>query len=182
MAAQRNEIRMNDEPAQHPETNPDPITGEPGAHPVGTGVGAAGGGIAGAAIGAAIGGPVGAAVGAVIGGVAGAVGGHGVAEAMHPTQEEAYWREVHSSQPWADPERPFEHYAPAYRTGYEGVTKYAGKRYEEIETDLALDYQKHDPNSALPWDRARPAVRAAWDRVAGVVGPRDTDRGVRSGF
>ncbi|MEJ7603958.1 MAG: sensor histidine kinase, partial [Kofleriaceae bacterium] len=27
--------------------------------------------------------------------------------------------------------------------------------YEEAETDLAVDYQKHDPGTALPWDRAR---------------------------
>src|SRR5690606_41793317 len=33
------------------DLNADPITGEPGAHPVGTGVGAAGGAVAGAAVG-----------------------------------------------------------------------------------------------------------------------------------
>jgi hypothetical protein len=49
------------------DLNADPISGEPGAHPIGTGVGAAGGAAAGAAVGAA-GGPVGAAVGGVVGG------------------------------------------------------------------------------------------------------------------
>ncbi|MDQ6809906.1 MAG: hypothetical protein M3Z64_10875 [Verrucomicrobiota bacterium] len=174
---------MNDANATNdPNKNPDPITGEPGSHPLGTGLGTAGAGVAGAAIGGAVGGPIGAAIGAVVGGIAGAAGGHGVAEAINPTQEEAYWRENHSSQPYADQEFSYQHYAPAYRTGYEGVTKYAGKTYDQIETDLALDYQKADPNSALPWDRARPAVRAAWDRVSGVVTPRDTDRGTRSGL
>jgi hypothetical protein len=43
--------------------NADPITGKPGAHPIGTGVGAASGGVAGAALGAAMGGPIGASVG-----------------------------------------------------------------------------------------------------------------------
>ncbi|NJL23055.1 MAG: hypothetical protein HC895_23115, partial [Leptolyngbyaceae cyanobacterium SM1_3_5] len=37
------------------DSNPDPITGEPGAHPVGTGIGAAGAGAAGAAIGGVVG-------------------------------------------------------------------------------------------------------------------------------
>ena len=61
------------------ETNhPDPITGEPGAHPVGVGVGAIGAGLAGAAIGA-IAGPLGALVGAAIGAVAGGIAGHEVA-------------------------------------------------------------------------------------------------------
>src|SRR6188508_2822222 len=83
------------------DTNPDPITGAPGAHPVGVGVGAAGGGATGAAIGTAVAGPVGTAVGAVIGAVAGGLAGKGVAESIDPTAEEAYWRENHRSQPFA---------------------------------------------------------------------------------
>jgi len=53
------------------DANRDPISGEPGAHPIGTGIGAAGGGAAaGAATGMAVGtvaGPVGTAVGAAVG-------------------------------------------------------------------------------------------------------------------
>jgi len=162
--------------------NRDPLTGEPGSHPVGTGVGTAGGGVAGAAIGGAVGGPLGAAVGAVVGGVAGAYSGRGVAEAVNPTHEANYWREHHQAQEWADEDSSYEQYAPAYRTGYEGVTKYAGRPYHEIEADLARDYEKNDANPAIPWDRARPAVRAAWDRVSGVVAPRDADRGLRGGI
>lgn len=104
------------------------------------------------------------------------------AEALDRSKEEAYWRERHPGQPYAKKELSYEHYAPAYRTGYEGAVKHAGKAYEEIEDDLALDYEKHRPESALPWDMARPAVKAAWDKLSGVIGPRDTERGIRSGF
>lgn len=173
---------MDEERTDDQKKNADPLTGESGSHPVGTGAGAAGGGVTGAALGAAIGGPVGAAIGAVVGGVAGAYSGKGVAEVMNPTLEEEYWRENHATQSWADGQSSFDHYAPAYRTGYEGVMKYAGKDYHQIETDLARDYEKHDVNPAIPWDRARPAVKAAWDRLSGVVGPRDTDRGMRGGL
>ena len=100
----------------------------------------------------------------------------------NPTAEEAYWREHHEKQPYADKNRSYEDYAPAYRTGYEGISKYAGRKYEEIEDDLALDYQKARPDSALPWDTVRPAVKAAWDKMAGVISPRDPDRGVRTGL
>jgi hypothetical protein len=48
------------------DLNPDPITGEPGSHPIGTGLGAGGGALAGAAIGS-VAGPLGTAAGAVIG-------------------------------------------------------------------------------------------------------------------
>ncbi len=159
--------------------NRDPVTGEPGSHPVGTGVGTAGGAAAGGAIGAAVGGPVGAVAGAIIGGVAGAYGGRGVAEAVNPTVEEQYWRENHPAQSYATEAYDYERYAPAYRVGYEAVGKYPGKDFAEIEDDLALDYEKHQPGSALPWDQARPATRAAWDKVSGVTGPRDVTRGTR---
>lgn len=171
---------MNDS-TENDGTNKDPITGEPGAHPLGTGAGTAGGGLAGAAIGAAVAGPVGAAVGAVVGGVAGAYSGHGVAEAVNPTREENHWKEQHASQPWASNGLGYELYALAYRTGYGAATQHAGKRYEEIESDLAFEYQKANPASGLPWDRARPAVKAAWDRVSNVVTPRGPDRGMRGG-
>ncbi len=66
-------------PVPAPESaHPDPITGEPGAHPVGVGVGALGAGAAGAAIGS-IGGPIGMLIGAAIGAVAGGLAGKEVA-------------------------------------------------------------------------------------------------------
>jgi hypothetical protein len=74
-----------------------------------------------------------------------------------------------------------EHYAPAYRTGYEGFTKYPGKKYEEIEDDLALDYEKNAVGSLLPRGCARPAAKVAWEKLSGVRGPRDPARGIRSG-
>lgn len=82
------------------DANRDPITGQPGAHPVGTGIGAAAAGAVGAAIGAA-GGPIGAAVGAVVGSVAGGLVGKGAAEVFDPTVEEAYWQENYHSRPYA---------------------------------------------------------------------------------
>src|SRR3954468_14331864 len=79
--------------------NRDPITGEPGAHPIGTGVGAAAGGATGAAIGA-VGGPAGAAVGLVAGAVVGGLAGKAGGESVNPTVEDAYWRETHPLQPY----------------------------------------------------------------------------------
>src|SRR5439155_25975568 len=86
--------------------NRDPITGAPGAHPVGAGVGAAAGGATGAAIGA-VGGPVGAAVGLVAGRVVGGLAGKAAGESVNPTAEDAYWRETHSTQPYSA-QRPYD--------------------------------------------------------------------------
>src|SRR5262245_36683364 len=84
------------------DPNPDPITGEHGAHPVGVGVGAAATGAATGALGGAMAGPVGAVVGAVGGAIAGAMAGKGVAEAIDPTIEDDYWRANYHTRPYYD--------------------------------------------------------------------------------
>jgi phage tail tape-measure protein len=100
------------------DANRDPISGSPGAHPVGVGVGAAGAGAAGAAIGA-VGGPIGAAVGAVVGAVAGGLAGKGVAESVNPTEEDAYWRENYKGKDYVERDIDYDRdLAPAYRAGY----------------------------------------------------------------
>ncbi|MGZ5139155.1 MAG: hypothetical protein ACXWCX_15260, partial [Burkholderiales bacterium] len=80
----------------HAQENRDPITGAPGAHPIGTGLGAAAGGIAaGAAAGTLAAGPIGTAIGAAAGAIAGGLAGKAVAEHFDPTAEEAYWRDTY---------------------------------------------------------------------------------------
>lgn len=153
--------------------NEDPITGEPGSHPVGVGVGTAGGAATGAAIGA-VGGPVGAVVGAVVGGIAGAAAGKAGAEALNPTEEDRYWRENHARQDYADPNDIYDDYEPAYRMGYEGPGRYAGT-YDEAESRLATDWETRRGKSRLDWERAKNAVRAGWHRVERRL-PGDADR------
>jgi len=79
-------MAAEDEDGKEPEsdTNPDPISGAEGSHPLGTSIGAAGGAAAGASIGA-VAGPLGAAVGTLVGAVAGALAGKEAAEAIKPT-------------------------------------------------------------------------------------------------
>lgn len=146
------------------DSNPDLVTGEPGSHPVGVGVGAAGAGAAGAAIGS-VAGPVGTVVGGIIGAVVGGYGGKAMGEVIDPTGEDNYWREAHGKQPYADRSASYEDYQPAYQTGYKGFTEHApAKRtFEEAEPDLRKNYEASKPK--LGWDKAREASRAAWTRV-----------------
>ena len=146
--------------------NRDPITGAPGAHPVGAGVGAAAGGATGAAIGA-VGGPAGAAVGLVAGGIIGGLAGKAAGESVNPSIEDAFWRETHGDQPFGQG-RPYDVYAGAYRVGYEGYAKYGccGKSFEACEADLMADYDRICAQSNLTWDQAKPASRAAWQRLS----------------
>jgi uncharacterized protein (TIGR02284 family) len=149
--------------AEDKDLNRDPITDEPGAHPVGTGIGATGGAVAGGAAGV-LGGPVGAAVGGVIGAVAGGLAGKAAAEAVNPTAEEAHWREHYSSEPYYQAGRSFDDYAPAYRLGLTGRTRYEGD-WESAESRLAAEWESARGGSSLSWPEAQPASRAAWERI-----------------
>ena len=147
------------------EPNRDPVSGKPGAHPVGTGVGAVAGAAAGAAAGTAVAGPAGTLVGGAIGAIAGGLAGKGVAEMVDPTVEESYWREHHRGEPYYVEGREYdEDYAPAYRAGWEGRVKYDGRTFDDVEEDLAADYERFRGND-VAWEEVRPATRAAWDRV-----------------
>lgn len=149
------------------ETNPDPITGEPGSHPVGTGIGAAGAGAVGAAIGA-VAGPVGALAGAAIGAVVGGLAGHGIAEAIDPTAEEAFWRDEYQRRPYFKEGHTYDDYAPAYRLGTEHRVKQQRnpiRSWENIEGTLGEHWDGVRGDSRLAWDDARPAARDAWHRT-----------------
>ena len=149
--------------AEDKDLNRDPITDEPGAHPVGTGIGATGGAVAGAAAGS-IGGPIGVAVGGVVGAVVGGLAGHAAGEAINPTAEEDYWRENYSREPYYEKGRTFDDYAPAYRLGLTGRTRYPGE-WDATEPQLASEWESARAGSSLDWKQARPASRAAWERV-----------------
>ena len=150
---------------QPKDLNPDPITGEPGAHPVGTGLGAlAGGAAAGAAVGT-VAGPVGTAVGAVIGAVVGGLAGKAVAESVDPTVEHAYWKEAHARRPYYLEGYTYDDYGPAYEIGLRDVHKYKGRPYEEVQETLAADWDMYRGKSRLTWPEATPAARDAWERA-----------------
>lgn len=144
------------------DENRDPITGEPGSHPVGTGVGSAGGAAVGAGIGA-IGGPIGALIGGAIGAVAGGLAGHAAGEAIDPTGEQEYWRSQHKSDEWND-------FGPAYRYGWESRMKHRDRQWDNnLENDLSSGWERAKGSSKLEWEKAKTATRRAWDRTDNTI-------------
>ena len=166
--------------------NRDIDTTDDASRPVATGAGAVVGGVAGgvaggAAAGAAVGGvtgPVGAAVGAVVGAVAGAMAGKGIANAVDPVAEDAYWRENYSTRPYSNG-AAYDEYRPAFGYGVDAFTRYPGRSFDEVEPDLGRDWNSKRGSSSLEWDRAKHATRDAWQRVSDTVEratPGDSDR------
>jgi outer membrane lipoprotein SlyB len=133
-------------------------------HNLGKGIGTAGGAAVGATAGGALAGPVGAAAGAAVGAVAGGVVGMGVAHAVNHDEEDAYWREQHSREPYYDPLRTYDDYAPAYRMGYEGRARYDEGTFDQYEPAMGNDWDSFRAQSRLTWAEARHAARAGWER------------------
>ena len=140
---------------------------------VGQGVGAAGGAATGAAVGASVGGPVGAIAGAAIGAVAGAAAGHGVAAAIDPDVEDAYWQDNYSTRPYVKPGSSYDDYRPAYRYGWESRAN-ATSAWDDTTDDLERGWDKAKGTSRLAWSDAKEAVRDGWHRVERAL-PGDAD-------
>jgi hypothetical protein len=149
--------------------NRDPITHEPGSHPVGTGMGSAGGAAAGAAAGALLGGPVGAVVGGAIGAVAGGAAGHVAGEAVNPTVEDAYWSKSYKTRPYYREGQTYAEYQPAYRYGWEAGARpeYKGRRFHEIEGNLEEGWETVKGSTSRTWAQSKDAAHDAWARVRG---------------
>lgn len=147
------------------DANRDPISGAPGAHPVGTGIGAVVGGAAAGAATGTVAGPVGTVVGAAVGAVVGGLAGKGVAEAIDPTRERAYWRENFSGRDYVEDGSSFDDYGPAYGFGVTARGRYPGRDFDDVDSELSNDWAASRGASGLGWERARHAARDAWDRV-----------------
>jgi hypothetical protein len=151
-------------PEQSLDANADPLTGEAGAHPVATGIGAAAVGAAGLAAATVVAGPVGIAAAMIGGAFIGGYVGKAAGELIDPTAEEAFWREQHPRQPYAQAAEHSDDYFAAYRVGYAGYALHGRDRsFEEAESDLRATYEQS--GATLPWEQARAATHAAWDRV-----------------
>lgn len=91
-------------------------------------------------------------------------------------QQASYWRDQFQNEPYVTKGQKFDEYAPAYRTGYEGRSQYAGQRFDDVENNLKRDYETNRGDSTMGWDTAKQACRAAWDRADQFVSSSQTDR------
>jgi hypothetical protein len=112
--------------------------------------------------------------GAAVGAVAGGAAGKGLAGAVNPAAEDAYWRGSYANAPYYTMGRTYDDYQPAYRLGYDSYSRLGG-RFEQFEDRLANDWDTVKGQSRLTWNEAKLATRDAWDRVERAI-PGDFDR------
>jgi hypothetical protein len=83
---------------------------------------------------------------------------------VNPQAEDAYWRDAYTTSSYYTPGYTYDDYAPAYKLGYTGASKYPGA-YDESESHLANEWDTVKGQSRLTWQQAKSASRAAWDKV-----------------
>ena len=91
--------------------------------------------------------------------------GTSVAEEIHPTFEDDYWRESYASRNYVREGEDYETFAPAYRYGWESYFRFPRKRFEEVEAALRHGWERSEWKAHLAWERAREAARDAWRRI-----------------
>jgi hypothetical protein len=144
--------------------NADPVTDQPGSHPIETGVGAALAGAASGLAAGAVGGPIAAAVGTAVGAVAGGLAGKSVGEMIDPTTEDNWLRDNFALRPYVQKGETFETYHPAYLYGAEAESRYGDEEFERMEPELESEWHNAATPAPMPWARARGAVKDAYDR------------------
>lgn len=79
--------------------------------------------------------------------------------------DDDFWRDYESN--YASAGGKYDDYAPAYQYGYQAASdpRFAGRSWDQVESDLRSDYGQRYPNST--WERFKAAVHYGWDKVTG---------------
>nr|WP_314542911.1 general stress protein [uncultured Massilia sp.] len=60
----------------------------------------------------------------------------------------------------------YDDYAPAYRYGSESRSKYSGRNWDDIESDLRSDWDsRYAGSGASTWEKFKAAVKRGWDKI-----------------
>lgn len=144
-------------------------------HNIASATGAVAGAMAGGALGSVVG-PLGTVAGAAIGAVAGAKAGDTAAEMANPTDFDAFFQSRYQARPYYVESHTWADYQPAYRYGRTSQAMFAGRRFEDVEPQLAAGWERARDNSRLAWAQAREAIRDGWHAIErGLPGDFDGD-------
>jgi uncharacterized protein (TIGR02271 family) len=80
--------------------------------------------------------------------------------------DDNYYR-THWSSTYGSSGDTYDSYAPAYSYGTQARSKYQGRNWDDVESDLRSDWDTRYPSSGgvSTWDKMKAAVRHGWDKV-----------------
>jgi hypothetical protein len=145
------------------DRNADPITDEPGSHPIETGIGAAAAGASAGLAAGALGGPLAAVVGVTAGAVAGGIIGKHVGEIIDPTSVDEFLRENFESRPYVKAGDSYEDFRAAYRYGGLAESKYGDCGLDLADINLRKEWE--NKGNEMAWDRASGAIKDGYERA-----------------
>ena len=93
-------------------------------------------------------------------------GGLAAGEDLDETAEGDYWREHFERRPWYQPGRPYEHYEPGFRLGWQSAADMGddATEFEDVEGELERRWTYELSSGEMDWEDVREAVRDAWNR------------------
>jgi hypothetical protein len=152
--------------------NADPITNEPGAHPIETGIGAAVAGAAAGMAGGAVGGPVAAALGVAVGALAGGFAGKEAGEWIDPTAADSWLRDNFRSRPYARKGDTYEDFCPAFRYGGMAESRFRDAGLDLTDEQLRAEWEANEDHD-MPWEKAKDAVKDGYERTVQIRKSRE---------
>lgn len=87
--------------------------------------------------------------------------------------DESYWRDNYRSRPYADQNRSFDDYRPAYKYSYDSADRLGRRDWNEAEPDLRSGWDKYEGRGESTWEQVKDSVKDAWDRITGSEHRRD---------
>ena len=81
--------------------------------------------------------------------------------------EDTYWRSNYNTRPYVTADEDYDYYRPGYRYGYESATRYRGRQWDDVESELSRSWDSYEHRGTSTWEQMKHAVRDAWDRITG---------------
>lgn len=86
-----------------------------------------------------------------------------------------HWRKTFEKEPYYDATYTWDDFDPAYRYAYDARRRNEGKRFEDVEDELASGWDSVKGKSRLAWEDAKAAVKSGWNSIERAM-PGDFDR------
>lgn len=77
----------------------------------------------------------------------------------------AYWEEEHRNRPYYNETHPYDHYRPAYQSGWEAYDAEANEDWADRGTIARQRWENEGGAQYMTWEEAQPAAMDAYNRV-----------------